>query len=392
MTIADMEHLGSNRRLCLPTAMLYWTWDGYVVAPCRTCIFVEKFQAVANRFGLQSFPVPIRQLFAGRGLAFLRSKLPRTLAVAMQYCPVTGKISSVGNAKSSRGSQSSSRDVQADSGYLSIGSELAGAPHGECGGGAGKRKGVRKSGEVAKKPACSSKFVKDVEPGFLRRAKVKSELTRRHYIDYSEQFRAFAAEKNLSIPLVGHSVKLDAALEMYCEHEALQGNGIFGARAAVYGEAWRRGLNLKLPEVLALSRAALIGWSNVSPGDSRDPLPWVCACDLAAWLFNQDCEVKTQAAKCLLVSFDTYVRPGVAVDLCTANVVLPVHGMKRDYDKTALLLAPSSEGAKLRRQAREMIRLLLVSILTESSWTSCFEIFTLVHLNVVAAGSSLTSL
>ena len=185
-----------------------------------------------------------------------------------------------------------------------------------------------------------------MEPGFLRRAKVKSALSRRNYVEYSNRFRTFANEQGFQIPADGHSVELDAGLEKFCEKEALEGNGIFASRMAVYGEAWRRGLNLRLPKTLALSRAALTGWANAVPGNSRDPLPWICACDMAAWLLQQKTPVHIQSAKCLLISFDTYVRPGVSVDLCDFNLVLPNRGVKAAYDKTALILCPSSEGSK----------------------------------------------
>ena len=47
-----------------------------------------------------------------------------------------------------------------------------------------------------------------------------------------------------------------------------------------------------------------------------------------------------------MVSYDSYVRPGVAVDLCDFNVVPANRLLKESYQKTALLLAPSSEGPK----------------------------------------------
>jgi hypothetical protein len=218
---------------------------------------------------------------------------------------------------------------------------------------------VRKDGQVLKRPAAGTKNVVfkpvqkkpssafrslgDVQPGFLRRAKVKTQRGRDNYERYSKQFRDFAREHSLPIPEEGCDDDLDYALERFCEYQAMLGHGLFPARSAVYGEAWKRGVNLKRPEVLECARAALSGWAKASPGDSKDPLPWTFACLVADSLYDVRAELEKQAADCLLIQFDTYLRPGVAVELSDWNVILPPSDTSEHYQNIALLLAPSDQ-------------------------------------------------
>ena len=260
---------GSNQRFFTLTWLPCLLWRDAVDVFILMFNCKEKSAVVASKSGLQSWPVPTLLLFAELGPAYWnRPRLPG-LAKVMEYCPATGKISSAGSAIALP-LKSASLRAQAGSSFPTTSSGHDGEP-------LGKSKKLQSSPgknvikNVLKKPAA--KFGNDTAPGFLRRAKVKSALTRRHYVDFSEKFRSFAKENNWVIPDIGNPESLDIALESFCEAEALKGNGIFGARAAVYGEAWRRGLNLKLPETLALRRGALVGWSKAAPGDSRDPLP-----------------------------------------------------------------------------------------------------------------------
>ena len=145
---------------------------------------------------------------------------------------------------------------------------------------------------------------------------------------------------------------MNQALEQYCEAEALAGYGIFGARSTVYGEAWRCGLNLKVPSTLELSHAALAGWSDVAPGDSKMSLPWIFACDMSWWRRQQDVAMSVRASSCMLTSYDTCVRPSVAVDLCDLNAIVPPTSTKEAYLKVALLLSPSYLGVGTTKEVK----------------------------------------
>ena len=87
-------------------------------------------------------------------------------------------------------------------------------------------------------------------------------------------------------------------------------------------------------------RAALAGWCMAAPGDSKDLLPWPFACAIACDLFDVDTPPAVQAGQCLLVQFDTYLRPYAAVSLSDFNIMLPPSKSKKVYQKVALLMAP----------------------------------------------------
>ena len=108
----------------------------------------------------------------------------------------------------------------------------------------------------------------DTAPGFLRRGNFKSKLGRQHYQVGSDQFRQWVVTSGIAtsaeVGNFSHDL-LDKHLEAYVEKLCLYVDSVFNARTAVYGEAWRRGWNIKHVRTLELSRGALAGWSNLRP-------------------------------------------------------------------------------------------------------------------------------
>ena len=102
-------------------------------------------------------------------------------------------------------------------------------------------------------------------------------------------------------------------------------------------------VNLRNPITLQMSRGALEGWSNLDPGHSKEPLPWITAALMADDMLNltpADCE----AAECMMVQHDSYIRPDTAASLCVFSVVLPTFGVPDKYNRHALILASSAAG------------------------------------------------
>ena len=184
------------------------------------------------------------------------------------------------------------------------------------------------------------KKIPDTSDGFLRRGKVKSAVSRANYTRGSELFREAAALHGWNL---SSNRSIDAALEKYVQGLARDGDSIVLARNAVYGEAWRRGLNLKHCNTLWQSRGALEGWKNLVPDNSRDPCSWPAAVLLINDLISQGTKVDLEAAQCTAVQYDTYTRPSVATALGVQNVVLPPTGVQASYQQVALLLAPREE-------------------------------------------------
>ena len=74
-------------------------------------------------------------------------------------------------------------------------------------------------------------------------------------------------------------------------------------------------------------------------------MPWCCCCLLASKLVELSNSlarpILRDAAECLVVQFDSYIRPDVACNLADHNVVAPSSHTRASYQKVALLLSPS---------------------------------------------------
>ena len=185
------------------------------------------------------------------------------------------------------------------------------------------------------------KATKDDAPGFLQRGKVRSAGGRANYTKGSEDFRAAARSYGWKLE---PQKQLDLSLRKYVESLATDGGSLSVARTAVFGEAWRRGLNLHDSNVLYRARASLEGWAKLIPEGSKDPCPWVVAAALANDLLDHGGDVEREAAQCIAVQFETYTRPSVAIDLKTFNIVEPPSDVKSSYRQVGVVLAPKEQG------------------------------------------------
>ena len=86
-----------------------------------------------------------------------------------------------------------------------------------------------------------------------------------------------------------------------------------------------------------LTKAAKKGWGNLEPGASKDPCPF----ELASWIaLDMVRRGLCYFAAAVMLSFDTYIRPGKLCELVAGNVVPPPRGVHRKYCHWTLLLHP----------------------------------------------------
>eukprot|EP00435_Cladocopium_sp_Y103_P074179 s45_g47.t1 len=185
----------------------------------------------------------------------------------------------------------------------------------------------------------------DAKPGFLRRAKLRKQVTRDVYADAWEQFMNFCVESGRMPSVKSRFVtmhQLDACLESFAEHLFLDGKSKYVITCAIQNAnveypAWPTSSRLNYP----LSKAAKRGWGNLEPGASRDPCPFE-----VAWLIATDMLKRGLGyfAAAVVICFDTYLRPGKLCDLTLDNIVLPPRGVRSSYHFWTLLLAPQEFG------------------------------------------------
>lgn len=101
--------------------------------------------------------------------------------------------------------------------------------------------------------------------------------------------------------------------------------------------------SLRRRVALALPRASrsLRGWTKHAPPDQRLPLPLVLLCVVLGWLLRRR---MTAEALCLLLQFQTYLRPGEITGLRRSQLVEPRPTAGAAYDVWAINIAPFSEG------------------------------------------------
>lgn len=90
---------------------------------------------------------------------------------------------------------------------------------------------------------------------------------------------------------------------------------------------------------LVRARCALRGWSRLTPGKQRLPLPWPC---LMALVGSLCAEKKFWVAVALVVGFICYLRPGELDQLTRRQLASPTPGAGPFYQKWGLLLHPSA--------------------------------------------------
>jgi hypothetical protein len=182
----------------------------------------------------------------------------------------------------------------------------------------------------------------------------------------SEAFRTAALEHGWSLASDKH---VDIALQKYAELLASNGDSIVTARNGVYGEAWRRGYNLKDSNTLFRARQSLEGWKNLVPDNSKDPCPWHACVLVIDDLLQHGGLIEGEAASCAALQFDSYCRPSTAAGLGTHNVVLPPSGSSSQYQRTALILAPK-ELEKTTKTGNFDDSLLLGTVNPNRSWAA----------------------
>ena len=187
--------------------------------------------------------------------------------------------------------------------------------------------------------------VPNTEPGFLRRARLRKEVTRQSYQVAWEAFTKFCVE---TLRLPGEKARfvsmhqLDQSLEAFAEQQFLSGGSKYVFTCAlqcanIQYPAWPTSSRANYP----LSKSAKKGWGNLEPGSSRDPCPFEVACVIA-----QDMVLHGQPhfAAAVMLSFDTYMRPGKICELVHSNIVPPSRGISSKYSFWTLLLHPQEQG------------------------------------------------
>ena len=142
-------------------------------------------------------------------------------------------------------------------------------------------------------------------------------------------------------------------MQCYLEDFPVWRGPLRGTQRLLRRGLFARGLDLRDRAVLRRSRGSLVGWKKPSPESSRNPLPWVFACFIALHLCLHCGRPGIHAAACLVLQFDAYLRPGVAVMLRRENVVPPVRGVVSAYRRWALLLAPLESGTTSKTGTRD---------------------------------------
>eukprot|EP00438_Fugacium_kawagutii_P005727 Skav230031 [mRNA] locus=scaffold261:317606:318451:- [translate_table: standard] len=136
--------------------------------------------------------------------------------------------------------------------------------------------------------------------------------------------------------------QLDKSLESFGEHLYLHGESKYVLTCALQNcnieyPQWPTSSRINYP----LTKAAKKGWGNLEPGQSRDPCPFEVACWIAFHLMMRGLRYYAAA---VMLSFDTYIRPGKICDLRRHNVVAPPKGVSRRYHHWTLLLHPQELG------------------------------------------------
>lgn len=178
------------------------------------------------------------------------------------------------------------------------------------------RNGARSASAKAKVATQRAAQLTEVQPGFLRRARLRRAATRNAFADSWEQFLDFCLDSNR---LPSRRVKfasmtqLDAALESFAEQQFLDGSSRYVVTCALQNvnmenPRWPTSSRANFP----LTKSAKKGWNNLEPQTSRDPCPmevaWWVANDLASrGLFHY--------AAGVVIAFDTYLRPGKLCEL-----------------------------------------------------------------------------
>eukprot|EP00438_Fugacium_kawagutii_P027761 Skav215994 [mRNA] locus=scaffold4693:140018:158914:+ [translate_table: standard] len=198
--------------------------------------------------------------------------------------------------------------------------------------------------QTAQRAADRAKRV-DTQPGFLRRARLRKEVTRQVYSDAWNAFLSFCVDVSLLPSIKCRFVsmhQIDTALEAFAENQFLMGSSKYILTCALQNTnieypMWPTSCRSNYP----LTKAAKKGWTNIEPGASKDPCPYEVACLIAMNLLERNLP---WIAAGVMVCFDTYLRPGKLCGLQFNNVVPPSRGVGKQYAFWTLLLNPHESG------------------------------------------------
>ena len=190
-----------------------------------------------------------------------------------------------------------------------------------------------------------------VPNGQFLKGKSVTRTTRQHYEDAVDELRHWCRQHRHS--LEPHS--LDRTLSHYFEWAFFDGHNASKGRFALYGLAFLQDFAVTKSSFPRALRA-LAGWCKAAPSKDRPGMPWEAAVALSAWLARRQQHGDLSAARCLIVQFDGYLRPGEAVELCWSAVTPPTPGI-RGARRWAVRVRPSPddpEGSVLDlRRARQ---------------------------------------
>lgn len=183
--------------------------------------------------------------------------------------------------------------------------------------------------------------VPDPQPGFLRRARLRKQVTRDSYDESWKSFISFCVDSDI-IPAARTRFvtmhQLDTALEAFGEHLFLEGLSKYVLTCALQNvnlvyPCWPTSARTNFP----LTKASKKGWSNLEPGTSKDP----CPLEIAFWIaYDLVQHNMAYFAAAVVLGFDTYVRPGMLCQLTSDNVIPPARRLHQKYSHWTLLLRP----------------------------------------------------
>ena len=193
----------------------------------------------------------------------------------------------------------------------------------------------------------------DKAPGFLRRATLRSSVTKQRYVEAAEVFARFCRGQGLRTQSIGD---VDKAMESYFEKLYNDGEPSYAARATLYGWIYSRmpqAVGRTKAEKFPLARASLAGWENLEPTQTQDPAPWEAVLLIASWLLQRS----LWAAVVTVLLFDTYCRPGEMLGLVREHLLRPVRRVGAHYNKWGLVICPQEElkGTKTNKRDDSVI-------------------------------------
>ena len=134
----------------------------------------------------------------------------------------------------------------------------------------------------------------------------------------------------------------DAALVNYLEAQYDWGRPIGDGLCLPSAVVWARpALGGPVRRLFPATAAALKGWSRVSPGSTRPPLPREALLAIALWLFEAGA---FGMGLCLLVMFETYGRPSEILSLRVGSIVPPTPCGEGKARHTTVVIRSSAIG------------------------------------------------